>query len=262
MRIEEEMKNKNRTSQVDRTGKKVYGIALTGLMMALVLVLLYLGSIMPAIDSTFYIFSGVATGIVIAEAGRKNGLMLYIGALLLGFFIVPDKSAVVLYGFIFGIYGFIKYYVEKLNGKLAQLGAKLVFILVDCVILWTFFRTLLLGEATMPTSMILMSLAAVVCVFFIYDYIFTLCIYIYRKKFKHEDIDIVLSASNGPNDKYTADREPANVVENVLKTGNVDMKNLAGNESLANDEIRLEKEQQLGESTGDMAEDEVDSPLK
>lgn len=199
--------NRNKKKRpVDRTGRQAFNVALTGIMMALSLVLLYLGSIIPAIESTFYIFSGVATGIVIVEAGRKNGLMLFIGTLLLGFFIVPDKSAVVLYGFLFGIYGFVKYYVEQLPGKMSQLGAKLVFILVDSFILWTFFRELLLGEAEMPLSMILMSLGAVVVTFFIYDYIFTLCIYIYRTKFKRERMDFHLSASNGPVDGGADDK--------------------------------------------------------
>ena len=224
--------NKNkRKSHVDRTGKKAFDVAITGVMMALSLVLLYLGSIIPAIESTFYIFSGVATGIVIMEAGRKNGLMLYIGTLLLGFFIVPDKGAIVLYGFLFGIYGFVKYYIERLPGKMPQLGAKLVFILLDSFILWTFFRELLLGEAEMPMSMILVSLGAVVVTFFIYDYIFTLCIYIYRTKFKREHMDINLSASNEPVDGSSDNLHVSN-------SANVDMNNLAGNESPADDNIR------------------------
>ena len=186
--------------RVDRTGKTAYNIALTGVMMALSVVLLYIGSILPAIESTFYIFGGVATGITIVEAGKKNGLMLYLGTLILGFFIVPDKGSIVLYGFLFGLYGFVKYYIEKLDGKLAQVAAKLAFILVDSFILWTFFRELLLGEAAMPTSMMLMALGAVVVTFFIYDYIFTLGIYIYKRKFKKEHMNINLSPINKPDD--------------------------------------------------------------
>lgn len=182
--------------KVHRTGKVAYNVAITGIMLALSIVLLYIGSLMPALESTFYIFSGVATGIAIMEAGKKNGMMLYIGTLILGFFIVPNKGSIVLYGFLFGIYGFVKYYIEKLNGKVAQIGAKLAFILVDSFILWTFFRELLLGEAEMPMSAMLLALGGVVITFFIYDYIFTLGIYIYRRKFKRERIDINLSAGN------------------------------------------------------------------
>ena len=179
---------------------KTYNIALTGIMMALSLVLLYIGSVLPAIESTFYIFSGVATGIVVTKAGFKNGFMLYLGVTLLGLLIVPDKSSVVLFGFLFGLYGLVKFLIEKRQGKFQQLSLKFLFILVDCLVLWTFFRELLLGETQMPTSMMAMALLTVIVTFFIYDYIFTLAIYIFRRKFNHENIDIKLSKDEA-NDK-------------------------------------------------------------
>ena len=209
-----------------------YNIALTGLMMALSLALLYIGSVLPALESTFYIFSGIATGIVVTQAGFKNGILLYIGTTILGLLIVPDKGSAVLFGLLFGLYGIVKFLIERLPGKFQQLCLKLAFILADSVILWTLFRGLLLGETEMPNYMKVLALITVVVTFFIYDYVFTLALYIFRRKFRHENVNFNLSGSIDEKDATNDNIRPRHVkLEENFQNSNFDEIKLSKDET-------------------------------
>ena len=178
---------------MDRTGRKTYNTVLTGVMMALAVILLYIASVIPGFELTFYAFSGLVSGIVIMEAGIKNGVMLYVGTLILAFLIVPDKAALIMYGFVFGLSGFIKYFSEKSKNMWVQLGLKVIFILAVSVVIWAFFRTLIAGQVKLPDFSEGVLLIWAVVMFLLYDYIFTLVLNVYRNKIKREKPDIKLS---------------------------------------------------------------------
>ena len=96
---------------------KTIKIALGGICLALTMVCLFGGSIVPGIELTLFAISSVFTAVMVLEAGVKGGLLLYVAAVLLGFAIIPNKLAMIPYTFLFGYYGIVKYYIEKLSSR-------------------------------------------------------------------------------------------------------------------------------------------------
>lgn len=73
-------------------------LAFAGLMLAITMVCLYLGNIIES--NTLFLLAGASyfVGIVYRETGAKMSVAFYIGALILGFFVTPDKFYMLSYG--------------------------------------------------------------------------------------------------------------------------------------------------------------------
>ena len=70
-------------------------IALGGICLALTVIFLFGGSIVPGIELTLFAISSLFTAVMILETGVKGGVLLYAGAVLLGFAIIPNKLAMI-----------------------------------------------------------------------------------------------------------------------------------------------------------------------
>ena len=84
--------------------RKTNRLALGGIFLALTVVSLFIASVVPGIELTFYALSSVFIGLMILETGIGGGLLVYAAAALLGFLLIPNKAAVVPFIFFFGIY--------------------------------------------------------------------------------------------------------------------------------------------------------------
>lgn len=88
-------------------------VAYSGILLALNIILLLLVNIIP-INTLFLLgLASLPIAIVIMEYGPKAGIIFYIGSALLSFIIMVNKVQWILYIFTFGIYGLIKYIIEK-----------------------------------------------------------------------------------------------------------------------------------------------------
>ena len=125
-------------------------IALGGICLALTVIFLFGGSIVPGIELTLFAISSLFTAVMILETGVKGGVLLYAGAVLLGFAIIPNKLAMIPYAFFFGYYGIVKYYIEKLPGRWIQLALKTGLFAVLLSIGLIGFKKLLLGSIHLP----------------------------------------------------------------------------------------------------------------
>lgn len=72
-------------------------LAFAGLMLAVTIVCLYLGNIIES--NTLFLLAGASyfVGIVYREAGAKMSLAFYVGALILGFLVTPNKFYILTY---------------------------------------------------------------------------------------------------------------------------------------------------------------------
>ena len=129
---------------------KTMKIALGGICLALTVIFLFGGSIVPGIELTLFAISSLFTAVMILETGVKGGVLLYAGAVLLGFAIIPNKLAMIPYAFFFGYYGIVKYYIEKLPGRWIQLALKTGLFAVLLSIGLIGFKKLLLGSIHLP----------------------------------------------------------------------------------------------------------------
>lgn len=168
-------------------------LAVSALCLALTVAALVGASLIPGTEMTFYAIAGLFSGVVIMENGLKGGALVYVGALILSFILVPNKLAILPYGLFFGLYGFVKYFTEKISAAWAQIVVKIIFFGVISAASLKFLKGLFLGNIELPDMPMAIIIIGGVIMFLLYDYIFTLAVNIYRKRIKREKIDFRLS---------------------------------------------------------------------
>ena len=168
---------------------KTMKIALGGICLALTVIFLFGGSIVPGIELTLFAISSLFTAVMILETGVKGGVLLYAGAVLLGFAIIPNKLAMIPYAFFFGYYGIVKYYIEKLPGRWIQLALKTGLFAVLLSIGLIGFKKLLLGSIHLPDYPVWLLILAGIAFLLLYDFVYTFLIGFYLRRIKGRGID-------------------------------------------------------------------------
>lgn len=168
---------------------KTSKIALGGICLALTVVFMFAGSIVPGIELTLFAVSSLFTAVMIIEAGVKGGILMYAAAVILGLVIIPNKLAMIPYAFFFGYYGILKYYIEKLKGRYIQLIVKIIFFAVVLCTGLIGFKDLLLGSIHLPDYPVAVLIIAGIVMMVVYDYIYTMLINFYVRRIKNKGVD-------------------------------------------------------------------------
>ena len=165
-------------------GKRIsaYQLALGGVFLALTVVSLFVASVIPGFELTFYALSSVFIGLMILETGIDRGLIVYVAAVFLGFVLIPNKAAVIPFIFFFGIYPVIKCLAEKPQQKAVRMIIKIVFFAAVFCIAYLLFKDLFFGNIDLPGWSFPVLLIAGVGAFILYDFIFTLILELYKKR--------------------------------------------------------------------------------
>ncbi|MCM0646824.1 hypothetical protein NBE98_00370 [Clostridium swellfunianum] len=159
---------------------KTINIARGGLFTALGVLFIYLSTISPT--SKIYIL-GIASCIIplsIITTTVKNAFFIYLSTSLLSVLLIGFKGSVAAYVLFFGLYGFAKYYIEKLRKVPLEILLKLVFFNSMTGLLYILYKVFFVGLLRVNIPIY----AAVVMlqfVFIVFDYAVTLFIsYIHR----------------------------------------------------------------------------------
>ena len=168
---------------------KTSKIALGGICLALTVVFMFAGSIVPGIELTLFAVSSLFTAVMIIETGVKGGILMYAAAVILGLVIIPNKLAMIPYAFFFGYYGILKYYIEKLKGRYIQLIVKIIFFAVVLCTGLIGFNELLLGSIHLPDYPVAVLIIAGIVMMVVYDYIYTMLINFYVRRIKNKGVD-------------------------------------------------------------------------
>ncbi len=158
-------------------------VALNGILGALAVTCLVLATVMPVNRLSFYALSSFFVAVVIVESGSRAGWIFYAATSLLSLMVVPEKLGIVPYVIFFGIYGIVKYYVEKLNKIIPEYAIKFVYFNV-CVGVALLTVSSLFGNSIvvkLPWGLVVIALEII---FFIYDFVYTLFINYYRDKLR------------------------------------------------------------------------------
>lgn len=152
-------------------------IALTGLLAAVGLVILFLAGVTPSGWVGVTAIAGIAVAVAIASAGYLSGALCYLVSGLLGLLLVPAKHAAVLFLCLFGLYPLLKNLFERLKVRPLEYVLKLAFF--NAVFFALYFLAFQLffqpaAEGWRFPVPVLPALA-VVCnvLFLIYDYAFS-----------------------------------------------------------------------------------------
>jgi len=124
---------------------KIKRLTLSSVLLGGVIVSLYMASAFPVMSLTLIAIASIITYIALIECGGLYSLLMYIAASVLGFLIVPDKSCVILYTFLFGAYPFIKHFSEKVRFKTLRWLIKILCINALVFTLYFLFSSVLLA---------------------------------------------------------------------------------------------------------------------
>ena len=168
---------------------KTFKLALGGICLALTLIFMFAGSIVPGIELTLFAISSLFVAVMILESGVSGAILLYLAACILGFILVPNKIGIVPYVFLFGYYGIVKYFIEKLPKASSQLIIKAAFFAIVMCIGFLGFKELLLGAVELPDYPVAILIIAGTVFMMLYDYIYTMAINLYVNKIQRKGID-------------------------------------------------------------------------
>jgi hypothetical protein len=154
-------------------------IAESGISISLVLVILYATSILPISTLSILTIASCLIPITIIRTSVKNAILVYIVSSILSFFLVQTKIAIY-FTLFFGIYGIIKYFVEKIRNIPIELFFKLITFNLLLIIIY-FTSTKFLGGFIIELPLRLI-LAISQVIFLIYDYALTIIISYYLNK--------------------------------------------------------------------------------
>ena len=153
-------------------------VAYGGMLLALNSIFLLLVNIAP-INTLFLLgLASLPMAIVIMEYGPKSGVVFYIASLLLSFIIMTNKAQWILYTFTFGIYGLVKYIIEKDRSFIQEYTLKLLS--ANILILITYF--ILKNFVYIPVNIFTILIFEVA--FIIYDFVYSRFVDFYNDRLR------------------------------------------------------------------------------
>lgn len=162
---------------------KTRKLALNSILVALTTIIVFLAAVMPTNRLSLFALSSFFVCIAVVEFGIKNGWVFYITSCLLALIVVPNKIGVLPYVMFFGVYGLIKYHIERLNKIVLEYALKIIYFNIFLIFVIFIIREFFLSAIKVDFPWWI-AIAAAEIVFIIYDYVYTLFIKYYRQKLK------------------------------------------------------------------------------
>ena len=103
-----------------------WAVALCGMSVAVSVVLMLLGAIIPVAMFIAPAAGGIFIGAVALECGRRWAWTAYAAAALLGLLLVPDKETALFFAALLGYYPLVKPRFDRIRPAPLRVGAKLL----------------------------------------------------------------------------------------------------------------------------------------
>lgn len=154
-------------------------IATNAFLIALTIIILYLNLILPISTISILTLASLIIPIALIRNSIKDAFLVYISSSIISFFLLP-LNIVLLYICFFGIYGIVKYFIEKINNIALEIILKLAFFNFILIIGFLIFKSFL------PINLIKIPIWLFILlsqlIFLIYEYALTLLISFYIEK--------------------------------------------------------------------------------
>jgi hypothetical protein len=160
--------------------KQTRNITMTALFTALSVVFLYVAAVLPTGQLGFVAVSSLFAVAAVLESGLGAGLFVFVGSAVLGYLIVPNKTAVLLYGLFFGYYPVIKSLIERIRKRIPEWILKLVVFNAALTVIWFGLSAILFNSSILGASTYVIYLIGNVA-FVLFDIGVTKLIGFYRK---------------------------------------------------------------------------------
>lgn len=163
---------------------KSKNLAYGGIAVALGIVILYISLLLPINTFAILTIASCIIPIIIIKCNIKTAITVYLATSLLSFFILPINYFI-LYVCIFGIYGIIKFFIEKLKSMPIEIAIKSVYfaLILSVMVLLVKYTSII----TINTKYSLWLLFIIgIFALLVYDYALTIIISFYINKFEHK----------------------------------------------------------------------------
>lgn len=168
--------------------KKSKQMAVCGVIAALSVVLLFLGSVVWVFAYCAPILTGLLMIILLQCMDVKSSLIVYVAVSMITLIFMPDKECPLTYIFFFGYYSILKPKLEKIKLKFLSIVLKLVIFNIGIIA----SQLILIYAFGIPFDnvfgkwgvIVLILLANVV--FFVYDKLLNVLIVLFNKKYKNK----------------------------------------------------------------------------
>jgi len=158
---------------------KVREITLSAILIALTNIILYLNSLVPISTLSILTLASFLIPIALIRGSIRSALFVYIASSTIGLFILPI-NIVLLYISFFGIYGIVKFFIEKLNKLYLEIILKIIFFNVILFISLFIFKSFVKIEIIKLPIWLLFIISQPI--FLIFDYALTLLISFYMQR--------------------------------------------------------------------------------
>ena len=160
--------------------KQSINAAKGGMLVALTLLTLYLARFIPTNKLTFMVISSVFVPMGILSLNITQGTIIYVASSILSFLLGLNTISI-LYIFLFGPYGIIKFLVERSRKTYIEIILKLIYFNVTTALLYIIGKELILMNLPMELPFIPLVLLLQL-LFILYDYSLTLLIEYIQKR--------------------------------------------------------------------------------
>ncbi len=150
-------------------------IAKGGLLTTIGVVLVYLSGIVPLNKTYLLALSSFVIPLAVIITNKKTAFIIYISTALLSLLICGLKSTVLSYVAFFGLYGLVKYHIEKLKKLPVEIILKLLFFNFCLLVLFLLYSLFFPGLLKIKFNLYLI-IIGIQIIFLIYDYLLTLFI--------------------------------------------------------------------------------------
>ena len=101
-------------------------IVVTGVLVALSVIILYLGCAIEVLDLTMSAIVSLLVVVIVIEMGYKYAWFAYLATAILSLILLPQKTPAIFYTCFMGFYPIIKSHVERFNSAVVRWTIKLV----------------------------------------------------------------------------------------------------------------------------------------
>ena len=115
----------------------------TALSTAGAVVVLYMATFIPTMRLTMAAIAALFVAVCVIEGGLKYGALCFVATSILGFLIVPDRVAALLFITFFGAYPLVKSIAERQKSQVIAWVVKLVVFLAILTLYMTLLRELI-----------------------------------------------------------------------------------------------------------------------
>ena len=149
--------------------EKTWTVALSGVLAAMSLALLYLASVLPTGQLGVAAVAGLFPMAAVISAGWKAGVCCWLASGLLGLLIVPGKGIALLFLLFFGLYPVVKSLIERMKKLVLEWICKLILFNADLLLCLQVAGGILMGSLPEQLRELWLLWPVLNAVFIVYD---------------------------------------------------------------------------------------------